>query len=106
MRKKLTELTTSIQWVACECGSPHTHRKDCSGRTHRKFLVQSDIEDDSYWLCRVGNNILVKSKLVLCNLQNVNKICLHVKLERLCLLWVPFVTSLQNGTIISQLKKV
>ena len=51
MRKKLTELTTSIQWVACECGSPHTHRKDCSGRTHRKFLVQSDIADDSYWLC-------------------------------------------------------
>ena len=51
MRKKLTELTTSIQWVECECGIPHTHRKDCSGRTHRKFLVQSDIEDDSYWLC-------------------------------------------------------
>ena len=51
MRKQLTELTTSSEWVQCECGNAHTHKKDCSGRTHRKFLVKSDIEDDSYWLC-------------------------------------------------------
>ncbi len=51
MRKKLTKLTTSTQWVQCECGNAHSHKKGCIAGTHQKFLVQSDVEDDSYWLC-------------------------------------------------------
>ena len=51
MRKRITELTTSSQWIQCECGNAYSHKDECGGRTRRKFLVQSDVEDDSYWLC-------------------------------------------------------
>lgn len=56
--KTLSELTTSNQWVQCECGNATSHKEiglttkeGCPNSTRRKFLVQSDIEDDSYWLC-------------------------------------------------------
>lgn len=52
MTKQLTELTTSSQWIQCECANAHFHpTDDCQNTSKRKFLIQSNTEDDSYWLC-------------------------------------------------------
>ena len=85
--KKLSELTTSNQWVQCECGNSTSHKEvglttkeGCPNATRRKFLVQSDIEDDSYWLCShcvgycVWSTLPVADDELITDLDGLNKL--------------------------------
>ena len=53
MTKILSELCTSKSLlIQCECDNYHYHPDDeCQNTSKRKFLLQSDTEADSYWLC-------------------------------------------------------